>query len=49
MRAYRCLSLVWLGGLSRFSFLSHSSASLTGLSLRLSVEFEENTDINIHY
>ena len=37
LRAYRCLSLVWLGGLSRFSLLSHSSASLTRLSVSLSV------------
>ena len=51
MRACRCLSLVnvWLGGLLRFSFLSHSSASLTVLSVSLSVEFEQNTDNNIEY
>ena len=49
MRACRCLSLVWLGGLLRFSFLSHSSASLTRLSVSLSVEFEENTDFNMQY
>ena len=42
MRACRCLSLVWLGGLLRFSFLSLSSASLTRLSVSLSFEFEEN-------
>ena len=41
MRACRFLSLVWLGSLLRFSFLSHSSASLTKLSVSLSVEFEE--------
>ena len=49
MRACRCLSLARLGGLSRFSFLSHSSASLTRLPVSLSVEFEQKTDINIQY
>ena len=51
MRACRCLSLVnvWLGGLLRFSFLSHSSASLTMPSVSLSVEFEQNTGNNIQY
>ena len=49
MRACRCLSLAWLGGLLRFSFLSHSSASLTRLPVSLFVEFVQKTDINIQY
>jgi hypothetical protein len=36
-RSSTCLAVLWFGGLFRLSFLSHSMASLTRLSVNLSV------------